>query len=363
MDSTSDDSLRHEAALTLARGEAREAVNQVIGRINETSGQCSPRVWLMAMDLYRSNGTQPAYEKLALLFSQRLGLSAPAWESQEKPQANTDGFWRNALIIEGSPRAIDDEKIRDWLRTSKETKESRLDLSRMRLEASDDSARPEIARLVEMMTRLRRICPHVLLMGEAELTARLDRHLEGAGGDLGQEQPWYDLRLELHQWRGESERHDDLADLMARRFGYCPIGFDAAGAVAAQKSPEQPAPAPDASGALEGEAHAATPATWTDHVSRQWSAGEDARINLKWTRRVEDTVARELAGLLMAQHGIGDPGAPAPAPDKLPRGQRLYLLNVSEHLVALFETTGVAAYAVVESRHEKLLTMLARQAG
>ena len=351
--------LKHEAALLHADGEARQAVSLLINRINETRGYCGAWIWLLVLDLYRVSNSQAPYEKLALHFSQQTGLQAPAWETQDAalpPTSQKGGAsWRSALILEGSPLAVDDEKIRDWVAASKETGVSRLDLSRMRLDPNEDVARKEAERLLSAMRRLRRTGTKVMLMGETELAGRVDRRIEGGGQAMDLETPWWELRMELHQWRGEETAFDALVDAYAERFSYCPVDYDPNGAVAvapgdtevqmenkAEDILETPFQVPDAHAMLE----------W---ISRHWDQKKDARISLRKCGRMSSGAARELVQFLLARHGIGSPGTEGHGAS----GNRLVFLDCSPLMAALLEATGVASYATVEDRDAKLLVLLA----
>lgn len=351
--------LKHEAALLHADGEARQAVSLLINRINETRGYCGAWIWLLVLDLYRVSNSQAPYEKLALHFSQQTGLQAPAWETQEAgpPTTSQKGgvSWRSALILEGSPLAVDDEKIRDWVAASKETGVSRLDLSRMRLDPNEDVARKEAERLLSAMRRLRRTGTKVMLMGETELAGRVDRRIEGGGQAMDLETPWWELRMELHQWRGEETAFDALVDAYAERFSHCPVDYDPNGAVAVAPGDteaqmenkvedilETPFQVPDAHAMLE----------W---IARHWDQKKDARISLRKCGRMSSGAARELVQFLLARHGIGAPGTESQATG----GNRLIFLDCSPLMAALLEATGVASYATVEDRDAKLLALLA----
>lgn len=354
--------LKHEAALLHADGEARQAVSLLINRINETRGYCGVWIWLLVLDLYRVSNSQAPYEKLALHFSQQTGLQAPAWETQDAGQAGSaqkgGGSWRNALILEGSPLSVDDEKIRDWVAASKETGSSRLDLSRMRLDPSEDLARKEAERLLQSMRRLRRTGTKVMLMGETELASRLDRRIEGGGNSLDLESTWWELRMELHQWRGEEEAFDRLVDAYATRFAYCPVDYDPNGAVAVAPGDQDDQALSTPEDVLEVPFQVADATAMLEWIGRHWDTKRDARISLRKCGRMSSGAARDLVQFLLARHGIGAPGVES---TPVLAGNKLIFQDCSPLMSALLEATGVASYAQVEHRDAKLLALLANR--
>ena len=354
-----DHQLKHEAALLHADGEARQAVSLLINRINETKGGCSIWIWLLVLDLYRVSNSQAPYEKLALHFAQQTGTQAPSWEGQDgssPPGGKTGGSWRNALIMEGSPLAVDEEKTRDWIQASRDSGSSRLDLSRMRLDGADDAARKEGIRLLDAMQRLRRTGSPTLLMGETDLASRLDRRIEGGGQIRDIETVWWELRLELHQWRGEEEQFDELASQYATRFQFCPVDYDPRGALAVSPGDDkaQMAIETDAD-VLEMPFQVLEARGMIDWINRHWDSGKEARINLGKCGRMSSAAARDMAQFLLAKYGIGSPG------EKEAAKHGLIFLETSPLLAALLESTGVSSYARVEHRDEKLLALLKRR--
>jgi hypothetical protein len=346
--------LKHEAALLHADGEQRQAVAMLINRINETKGYCNIWIWLLVLDLYRVSNSLAPYEKLALHFSQQTGAQAPACDPQENVRPTGKDTWRNALILEGSPLSVDDEKFRDWIQASRETGQSRLDLSRLRLDASEEPARAEAERLLTAMQRLRRTGARVLLMGETEMANRLDRRIEGGGQNREMETPWWELRMELHQWRGEEEMFDALADDYAQRFAFCPVDYDPQGAVAVSPADSDMVSQDAQTDVLELPFQVNDSTALLTWIAEHWDAGKDARISMQRCGRMSAQVARETVQFLLARHGIGAPGGESA---ELPPGSRLHFLECSPLLSALLEVTGVSAYATVEDRDAKLLAL------
>lgn len=353
-----DRQLKHEAALLHAEGEARQAVSLLINRINDTKGSCGVWIWLLVLDLYRVSNSQAPYEKLALHFAQQTGTQAPIWDPAETPGGvpKSSGSWRNALILEGSPVSVDEDKIRDWIMASREAGSSRLDLSRMRLDPTEDVARKEAERILSMMRRLRRLGVPTLLMGETELASRLERRIEGGGSNREIETVWWELRLELYQWRGEDASFDDMADRYANRFQFCPVDYDPDGAVAKAPGDDNSNRAVETEGdVLELPFHVVDARETINWINKHWDEGKEARITLRRCGRMNASVARDLSQFLVARCGIGQPGS------QDNQNPKLTFLETSPLLAALLETTGVEAYAKVEHRDAKLLALLERR--
>lgn len=228
-----DEAAVFEAAAAHSSGESRVAINNLIHRVNATGGRCDVRIWLMILDLYKVQGSQAPYEKLASHFSDIFKFSAPAWEvfeDPEKPKAFS-ASWRNALIIEGSANSLNEEKIRDFLHASKEQKSSRLDLSRMRFSEKESERVKEILAITSIMQRLRRHGCSTLLMGEADMVEMLKTRAKTGDAKFETEIPYWTLLFEVLQWRGREEEFDDLAMEFADKFEHCHVGYDPDGAI------------------------------------------------------------------------------------------------------------------------------------
>ena len=337
-----DHNIRHEASLLYANGDSRGAVALLMKRINTTNGWCDTKIWLMLLEVYQILGQQEAYEKIALYFSNRFNFSPPAWDNEAiLKQDKSAGQWRNALVVEGPPTQINEDKRRDFLRASKELGSSRLDLSRMKLSDEPEKTAAELARLLEIMERLRKIKVPTLFMGETEISRFLDEKIEELRHTTPktEDHVYWNVYFEILQWRGEENKHDKLLLDFMDTYNFCPVSFDPNESIAmaprAQDEPKsvlQDFEMPD----VVNQVHAVL-----DFIQQQWDKNMPAEIVMTTVKRVSSDVARELALFLQNQ------SSEHPASD-------VVFLDTSEILSALFETTGVEAHAQIRHRHSKL---------
>ena len=215
-----------EAAALFAVGKSREAANVLTNDLNGKKGKSSKDVWYMLFDVYQATQQHAAFEKLALFFATVFGASPPPWEEKATLQS---GFARNVLIVEGAPKDIQIEKIRDFLHASKQSRQARLDLSRARLEGGLEDQLANTKRLLDFLPRLRRDRVGVFLMGESQMVSDLTAR---SRTDEGAHDPFWLLLFELLQWRGQEEIFEDLAVEYAQRFDRCAPGYELDGAIA-----------------------------------------------------------------------------------------------------------------------------------
>lgn len=218
--------LCEEAAALFAVGKSKEAATILTNDLNTKKGKSASDVWYMLFDIYQATQQQAAFEKLALFFATVFGTSPPAWEEKT---AHQSGFARNVLIVEGAPKDIQIEKIRDFLQASKNFRQARLDLSRARLEGGMDEQLANTKRLLDFLPRLRRDRVGVFLMGESQMVSDLKARIRTEDGE---NDPFWLLLFELLQWRGQEEIFEDLAIEYAQRFDRCAPGYELDGAIA-----------------------------------------------------------------------------------------------------------------------------------
>lgn len=226
-----------EAAALYAAGRVKDASNVLTTELNSKKGNCPKSLWYMLMDLYQATGQLAAFEKLAMFFAKAFDTSPPSWEDVAVQQV---GFGRNILIVEGAAKDIHPEKARDFLIAGKTLKQARLDLSRARLDGTDDDPMASAKKLIDILPRIRKQKISVFLMGEGQLMTDIRSRLRGIDGE--NDALWL-LLFELMQWRGQEESFEDLAVEYAQRFDRCAPGYELDGAIAL--SPEDLAPVSD----------------------------------------------------------------------------------------------------------------------
>lgn len=349
-----DQSVRHEAALYFADGDNRQAINLLIKRINDTNGYCDAKNWLMLLDIYQVIDQRGAYEKLAVFFSNRFNFSPPAWLELDKKNKKEQGYWRNALIIEGSPLGVLDQKTRDFIRASKEEGSSRLDLSRMQLTDEDsdggsDTLKKELEKLFSIMKRLRKINKPTLLMGEGELKTILGEKIKNQNGKYEDEKIYWELLFEITQWRGEEKQYNTLFDEFSEKFDYCPIGYEPEQAIALT---------PDEKHLDEGEFSLIDMVDDAEktmkHLQQMWEDNKKVEISLNEIKKISSNFARQLAEFLQASLELGFSQNQVGGELAKAKQNEVIFTDTPETIVALFEITGVAAYATIQYQHVKL---------
>lgn len=333
-----DQNIRYEAALLYANGDARGAVKLLLKRINSTNGWCDTKIWLLLLEIYQILGQQDPYEKLAVYFSDRFNFSPPSWDSNAVMKNEKGaGQWRNALVIEGSPNLIKDEKRRDYLRASKEMNSSRMDFSRLRISDDPEQEKQELQKLLEIMQRLRKQKIPTLFMGETELVRALYDKTENDLGTNKDSILHWDMLFEILQWRGEDKKHDELILRFMDLYNYCPVTFDPNESIAVAPSEKE-----------EVTQGSFSPPEVITHAEplfllmrQQWEKNIPAEIPLTDVKRITADTSREIAAFLQAnsdEHGSHD----------------IVFYGTAELVTALFETTGVAAYSLIRHRYAKL---------
>ncbi len=337
-----DQNIRHEAALLYANGDSRGAVALLTKRINVSNGYCDTRIWLMLLEVYQILGQQDAYEKIAVHFSNRFNFSPPAWDNGAVlKNEKSAGQWRNALVVEGAPSQINDDKRRDFLRASKELGSSRLDLSRMKINEDPSKIQHELGRLLEIMERLRKIKVPTLFMGETEILRFLEEKTEELKHTPphNEDQVYWNVLFEILQWRGEENKHDKLLLDFMDTYQFCPVSFDPNECIAL-------APRVEEEYKIMGEDFVLPEVTGQVHdlfdfIQQQWDKNMPAEILMTPVKRISADAARELA-LFLQNHMEHHPASD------------VVFLDTSEIISGLFETTGVEAHSQIRHRHGKL---------
>jgi hypothetical protein len=320
---------------------------------------------------------------------------------------------RQALLIEGSARDVSTDKIRDVIRAAMQHLNCRLDLSRITLYTNDGVAGQELTALLGIMERIRRLHVPTMLMGDTELMAQIQKRVDMQRNDLERENPYWMVLFEILQWRGEEEEFDRRVEAYANLFSYCPVGFEGSEVIA--RDPTSERNGTQGGGVAHGEgshtagirgnngsdnndsdrAHAAEPdgtsrghhslghalghdtrpsgtphgrlaaanmlaligevldiQAMTSFAQAQWAKRKTAVISMEGVVRLEAGAARSLATLLQVRVPALGFGRDKPA---------MEFQGCSEAVASLMEGTGVAAYAKVGTRHDKIRAALEQE--
>jgi len=341
-----DQSIRHEAALLYSNGDTRGAITLLLQRINASNGWCDTKVWLMLLEIYQISGQQDPYEKLASVFSSRFNFSAPAWDpSAVLKTEKSAAQWRNALVIDGSPAKINEDKRRDFLQASKDFQSSRLDFSRMKLSEDPTEQIEELHKLLEIMERVRKLKVPTLFMGETELfhflTTKIDE-LKDLSSPNAADHVYWNVLLEILQWRGDENGHDQTVLSFMDVYSTCPVSFDPNESIAvAPRAPETEVEAPPSGEEFVLPDIVTQVGAMVLFIQQQWQKNVPAEFVTSSMKRMTADTARELA--LFLQNN-----------SETHTSLDVVFLDTGELLTALFEITGINAHAQVRYRHSKL---------
>jgi ABC-type transporter Mla MlaB component len=319
--------IREEAAALFAAGETRNAIQTLLTELNQKMGNVDRPVWFLLLDIYQTQGEATNYERVAELFSKKFNTSPPAWDPYEEKRA-VEGAGRNALVIDGPPSVVSEEKIRDFVRASKKAGSSRLDLSRLRLDVADPEMHQGLGRLCSTMALLRQARVKALLMGETSLVQKINHDIEAGHLDDATSQPLWLFLLECLQWRGEEERFETLAERFAIHFFLSPPGYEPEGAVAIPPSSQR---APSAFQLPDMVDLSDLERLYSD-IDHQLGERGRAEIDLRPVRRMTYEAATQLADFIRRLKI-------APA--------SVAFTNATEILSALFDITGLSSLVSV----------------
>lgn len=315
--------LREEAAVCFAAGDTEEASERLLQELKAYPNDTPAPLWTMLLEIYQAKGERASFEKLADLFARRFEVSPPSWRSQAAPRP-APRAGRNAMVVEGLPASIREEKWRDFLASSKAAGFGRLDISRAVWPHAPVQFATEAEAFLDLANRITRAGFRLLLMGDGPLRDRLDEVLREASWPAAPLRLAWLLQLTLLQWRGQREAYDRLAMEFAPRFQMAPPGFEVA-AVLADDTHDQPAA--KAKGIVDKPEmetlFAPIAAEYKLHGRVEWDVSGFGRV----TFAAATTLFERLLALGV---GVG----------------MLRVLGAPEMLVALFDATGVSSRVV-----------------
>lgn len=323
--------IREEAAALFAAGENRSAIETLLNELNAKSGKAEKPIWYLLLDIYQAQNQQNSYERLAEYFATYFRTSPPAWEVFEDNLVQ-EGVGRNALVIDGAPSIVSEEKMRDFVKASKKAGSCRLDLSRLRLDEKDEGLMSGLSRLRSTMAVLRQSRVRAILMGETGLVQKINHDIEAnLLEDLSNEPFWLFL-LECLQWRGEEDRFEDLALRFAIHFEISPPGFEKEGAIANHPSTQKKElldfKLPDLVDVRDLE-------SILSNIDAQLGEKGSVELNLRPVRRMTFEAATQLADFLKNLNI-------SPS--------RVNMKNATEILSALFDITGISSLVSVSAK-------------
>jgi tetratricopeptide (TPR) repeat protein len=321
------------AAVHFADGNPNKAIEILVSRLNEHSGQVDLNEWYMIFDAYQSTGQQNRFEKLALFFSSLFGISPPAWEQFHNDTKNRDAMGRSALNIDGSISDLHSEKIKDFLSASKESKTCRIDFSRIKLLDNDPSLEESLARLLKMMQEIRKHKISGQIMGDMNFIDILKEHIayiKDVKEYSDKNKAYWLILLELYQWHGQEAEFDELGYDYAMNFEESPPSYNESQVMKSLSDPEEENYLNDDGSILaEPIIDRQNISKLIKYIDEQIKQQENVVIDFKYTSRLDFYAAMELA-----KH-LGNLGLD---------NSRIIIRHPIELIVTLLNMTGVSSF-------------------
>lgn len=321
------------AAVHFADGNPNKAIEILVSRLNEHSGQVDLNEWYMIFDAYQSTGQQNRFEKLALFFSSLFGISPPAWEQFHNDTKNRDAIGRSALNIDGSISDLHSEKIKDFLSASKESKTCRIDFSRIKLLDNDSSLEESLARLLKMMQEIRKHKISGQIMGDMNFIDILKEHIayiKDVKEYSDKNKAYWLILLELYQWHGQEAEFDELGYDYAMNFEESPPSYNESQVMKSLSDPEEENYLNDDGSILaEPIIDRQNISKLIKYIDEQIKQQENVVIDFKYTSRLDFYAAMELA-----KH-LGNLGLD---------NSRIIIRHPIELIVTLLNMTGVSSF-------------------
>jgi len=203
-----------QAAIYYANADTKKCIDLLIKHLNETKGTAKEQTWMMLFDTYKTTNHKESFDKLALIFSNKFGVSPPNWKTGNPSLNSGAAMGRNAISIDGFPSGVNDDKVADFLVASKEAGNSRIDLSRVKISSEDRNLITGIEKIYYILTNVRKLHIPVQLMGDAHIIEKISSIVEEIEGSE-ENDPLYTifwkLLLEIYQWRGNEIEFEELA--------------------------------------------------------------------------------------------------------------------------------------------------------
>lgn len=244
----SSSSLAEEIATLFSEGEQTTAIKIITDHLNEHKGNVDKRFWYMLMDGHQVAGNRQSFEKVALAFSHKFETSSPSWFSNtSEPKPVTMMAGKNIIILEPNFKVSQTEKLKEFLRASREEKFCRINVSQCKFEMSEPAA---LQALYKLFKDLRKYEVKAVLMGDNNLINFCKAYINPSADNkalkpefLALEELFWLLYLEILQWKGRQEDFENIALDYAMKFEISPPGWEDNGVmkieVVAEKSDEE----------------------------------------------------------------------------------------------------------------------------
>lgn len=205
--------------------------------VNSHEGNVEKEFWYMLMDAYQVLNNRESFERTAYSFAQFFSASPPSWHVDENRKPHVLAG-KNILIFDGSihEEELLIEKFKDFFKSAKIEKFSRINLNQCDFENSDFKA---LNRLYEMMLKLRKNKIVTTLMADNKLIDFCKSYMQsdtlgfvktGTNVDFLNNEAFFWLWLmETLQWKGEEYEFEQIALEYAMKFEISSPGWEEQG--------------------------------------------------------------------------------------------------------------------------------------
>lgn len=210
-----------------ANGNIRPALNEMVKKFKQQRGMgIHKKYWYCLFDCYMFINDQEKFDKIANTYSKTFDLSPPGWVNIKTEKIETINS-RSVLSIVDNPNKISKEKFIDFVKTARETKMCRIELSRIDLNNLDKlEALEGLQKLYDLMNVIEVNGVHCDIIGDITLNQQLSTIIkEQIERKRESERIYWDIYLKLLQWRGEEEIYNGVHSQYALFFDEMPLDF------------------------------------------------------------------------------------------------------------------------------------------
>jgi anti-anti-sigma regulatory factor len=321
-------SVCEEVAVLYANGNTREAEALLDTLLRDSTHADNEWPWAMLLDLYCLTGQRERFEARVIEFATRFERSPPPWKDLSAGAPKARGGATTAVNLSGNLGAGVSRQLAPYVVIGQRNGSVRIDLQTVR--GADDAGCQEV---LEAIAQMRRDRVKVSLINVTKLLDALSARVVVGTAD---QQPAWQLLLELLQHCGDQERFEQVALDYAITFEESPPSWDPVAATSA------PAPKVETTGSaaaadvlcFEGEVLGGVSAVFGRLVVLSEKRSE-LEVDCSGLRRMDFVSAGTLFNVLSTLQG---------------KGRNVTLSNVNPMVLALLHVMGVGQVARIIPR-------------
>lgn len=344
---SSTTNIAEEVATIFSEGENDMCIALLKEHIESNRKKADPKIWFMLMDIYQIMNNQEAFNSLAMEFAQAYSASPPSWfGNSREEEREMAGGGQNMLILEPTLRDESIQKFRDFLRSAKEEKFCRINVSQCKFEQNDIK---HIEKILKLFTDLRRAKVTSILMGDNNLIKFCKTYISPENGEertlkaefLAHEQVIWLLYLEVLQWKGLESEFEEAALNYAEKFEISPPGWEPDGIMTFRPSIKELSEE-DIEVEFDSNLNSNNVDKVLDYINEQFDLGNDAVINCAKIDRIDFGAAGAIS--FHIQELWGNPQY---------SDKKVIFKYPNQLVIALLDMVGCAEFVVIEERMRK----------